>query len=87
LTTVVRTFSSHHSTEPPAWVESDDPALAELVSRHFGCPIGRPNNWKGRSAGDSSVVPSGHAPKNLPEGKSPEEWDAIEGKAIKKGDE
>jgi hypothetical protein len=31
-----------HSAGQPSWVESDDPALAEAVSAHYGCPVGRP---------------------------------------------
>ncbi|HEY2088694.1 MAG TPA: hypothetical protein VGH54_22065 [Mycobacterium sp.] len=31
-----------HSTNPPTWVESDDPELAEAIAKHFGCPVGRP---------------------------------------------
>lgn len=35
-----------HSTQPPAWVESNDPGLAESISAHYGCPIGRPHDWE-----------------------------------------
>ena len=35
-----------HSDKPPAWVESDDNLLAELVADHFDCPVGRPKAWK-----------------------------------------
>jgi hypothetical protein len=31
-----------HSTGVPAWVESDDAALAQAIAAHYGCPVGRP---------------------------------------------
>jgi len=31
----------------PDWVESDDDALALLLSQSLGCPVGRPKKWKG----------------------------------------
>jgi hypothetical protein len=45
LQTVSSVFASHHSDAPPAWVESDDKVVAEALSRQFGCPVGRPNDW------------------------------------------
>lgn len=42
---VTEGWSSHHSDAPPAWVESDDPLVAEILSREFECPIGRPKDW------------------------------------------
>lgn len=35
----------HHSFEPAAWVESNDDELASALAEHFGCPIGRPDDW------------------------------------------
>jgi hypothetical protein len=35
----------HHSRQPAAWVESNDSELALALSEHFGCPIGRPQDW------------------------------------------
>ena len=29
----------------PAWVECDNAAFAELLAAHWGCPIGRPDDW------------------------------------------
>lgn len=38
---------AQHSTAPgPAWVESDDPALAEALAAIYGCPVGRPEDWE-----------------------------------------
>lgn len=38
----------HHSADPPAWVECDDrPTLAALIADHYGCPVGRPDDWDG----------------------------------------
>jgi hypothetical protein len=45
LQTVSSVFASHHSDEKPAWVESDDEVVAQALSREFGCPVGRPNDW------------------------------------------
>ena len=47
---------THHSGERPAWVESDDPALAEAVARSFPdeqgnpVPIGAPKGWPEKGA-------------------------------------
>lgn len=38
-------FWAVHSMQPPAWVECSDPQLAERVAAHYGCPIGRPDDW------------------------------------------
>lgn len=36
-----------HSSDPgPAWVESDDEGVADLLAAHYGCPVGRPKSWK-----------------------------------------
>lgn len=35
----------HHSTQPPAWVESNEDQLAELLAAHYGCPVGCPPSW------------------------------------------
>lgn len=34
-----------HSTEPPAWVDGDEPVLVAAVAEHYGCPTGRPEGW------------------------------------------
>jgi hypothetical protein len=31
----------------PDWVESDNEALALVLSQQFGCKVGRPAKWKG----------------------------------------
>ncbi len=42
---------NHHSSgddpsdSTPDWVESDDDGLAGILSAHFGCPVGRPDEW------------------------------------------
>lgn len=38
-------FWPRHSPNPPLWVESEDQELAEAISAHYGCPIGRPDYW------------------------------------------
>lgn len=35
---------ANQSFAPPAWVESDSPALAQMLAEHYGCPIGRPDD-------------------------------------------
>ena len=37
-------WRNHSGASAPEWVESDDPDLAEAISAHYGCPIGRPGN-------------------------------------------
>jgi hypothetical protein len=34
-----------HSRQPAVWVESNDEGLEAALAEHFGCPIGRPDNW------------------------------------------
>lgn len=35
-----------HSRQPAAWVECEqDRELEASLADHFGCPIGRPDNW------------------------------------------
>lgn len=34
-----------HSSGPPVWVESTDLDLAAAVAAHYGCPLGRPDDW------------------------------------------
>lgn len=36
----------YHSTQPPAWVESDNSDVADQLAAHFTCPVGRPADWK-----------------------------------------
>ena len=38
-------WPQHSTSFRPAWVECDDAAMAEAVSEHVGCPIGRPDDW------------------------------------------
>lgn len=40
-------WRSHSLAPAPAWVESDDAALAAAISNAVGCPIGRPDTWEG----------------------------------------
>jgi hypothetical protein len=35
-----------HSSKAAAWVESDNEELAKALADHFGCPVGRPSDWK-----------------------------------------
>lgn len=34
----------HHSTQPPSWVESDNPSLQAFLAGVFGCPEGAPED-------------------------------------------
>jgi hypothetical protein len=36
----------HSTAAAPAWVESDSPELARALADHYGCPIGRPDDWE-----------------------------------------
>jgi hypothetical protein len=36
-------WAAHSDAESPAWVASDDPALAQLLSAHYGCPVREPD--------------------------------------------
>jgi hypothetical protein len=42
----VQTFIGMNCGGAPAWVESDDPVLAAAVASQYGCPEGRPKDWK-----------------------------------------
>lgn len=42
----IRTFIRMHTDAAPAWVESDNELLAQFVAQQYGCPVGRPKNWK-----------------------------------------
>jgi hypothetical protein len=58
LTLVSSVYASHHSDDPPAWVESDDPGLADALAREFDCPVGRPDDWvEGVPAVDEDAKP------------------------------
>jgi hypothetical protein len=35
-----------HSDAAPAWVESDNKALATVLSETMGCRIGKPRDWR-----------------------------------------
>lgn len=39
-------WRSHSRAAAPAWVESDSPDLAQALASHYGCPIGRPDDWE-----------------------------------------
>jgi hypothetical protein len=45
LTMAARLWAMH-SDEAPAWVESDDELLSALIADHYGCDIGRPDDWQ-----------------------------------------
>jgi hypothetical protein len=45
LTMATRLWAMH-SDEAPAWVESDDELLSALIADHYGCDIGRPDDWQ-----------------------------------------
>lgn len=38
LTAAERGIWAMHSSEPPAWVQADDPAFQALLESHFDCP-------------------------------------------------
>jgi len=35
-------WRAHSDASAPAWIESDDLHLAQQLSEHYACPIGRP---------------------------------------------
>lgn len=35
-------WKNHSGASAPSWVESDDKDLEQALSRHYGCPVGRP---------------------------------------------
>ena len=35
-------WRAHSGASAPAWVESDDPDVAQMISEHYACPVGRP---------------------------------------------
>lgn len=35
-------WPAHSSAPAPSWVDADDANLAEALSNHYGCPVGRP---------------------------------------------
>lgn len=37
-------WRNHSGVSAPSWIESDDEDLAEALSTHYGCPVGRPDN-------------------------------------------
>lgn len=42
-----------HSSDPaPAWVETDDPDLAQFLSTFLGCPVGRPDSSEQQDEGE-----------------------------------
>ncbi|WP_433329979.1 hypothetical protein [Spirillospora sp. CA-294931] len=41
---------AYHSSEPPAWVASTDPALAQLLAAHYGCELRAPEPHHGDDA-------------------------------------
>lgn len=40
------TLWANDSEEAPAWVECSDPELEVSLSKEFGCPVGRPEDWQ-----------------------------------------
>ncbi len=39
-------WAAHSEAPGPSWVESDDDELAAALAVHYGCPIGRPEDWE-----------------------------------------
>lgn len=39
-------FATHSASAAPAWVESNSNEFALLIASHYGCPVGRPDNWE-----------------------------------------
>jgi len=39
---------SYHGSDAPDWVEGSDDAamLVNVIAEHYGCPIGRPDDWE-----------------------------------------
>ena len=46
IAVTIRNVWPRHSSEAPAWVESDNKALELVLCEQFGCRAGRPKNWK-----------------------------------------
>lgn len=44
VTSLDGVWRNHSGASAPSWVESDDDDLAEALSTHYGCPVGRPDN-------------------------------------------
>lgn len=42
-------WRNHSGASAPTWVESDDADLAEAISSHYGCPVGRLDTGDGES--------------------------------------
>lgn len=40
-------WRNHSGASAPTWVESDDPDVAEAISTHYGCLVGRPDTGEG----------------------------------------
>lgn len=65
MTTVIKTWALH-SSDNPAWIACDDPALEAVLAARWGCPVGMPVGWKidgldrpksGREGGASLLGP------------------------------
>lgn len=39
-------WPAHSDASGPSWVETDDEDLAGALSQHYGCPVGRPDDWE-----------------------------------------
>lgn len=35
-------WRAHSAASAPSWVECDDPDVAQMISEHYACPVGRP---------------------------------------------
>jgi hypothetical protein len=46
VTAVDGIWRNHSGASAPTWIESDDPDLADALSEHYGCPVGRPDKGK-----------------------------------------
>lgn len=38
-------WRSHSAAPVPAWVETTDATLTAAIAEHYGCPVGRPDDW------------------------------------------
>jgi hypothetical protein len=34
-----------HSSKAPAWIDSDNHELLQMLAEHWNCAVGQPSNW------------------------------------------
>lgn len=46
LTNITKQTWPYMSSQPPVWVDGDDPGLVAALAASFGCPQGEPADWE-----------------------------------------